>query len=169
MESTPKYVRSFTRNSGLVADITEDTSYPESLYSVTYGDYHSQIRIADEWAGNSPYVLRGSLDGVEMALHATKYPDVGVIEHLTTLDGIDCVRISQWMHFSTNIYPIYSKSLHWFTKTRLKTLLRPNDMASYGLFVSRLEGLKLYAPAAGLPEIGLPEQYPTGLERFADL
>ena len=46
---------------------------------------------------------------VEMALHATKYPDVGVIEHLTTLDGIDCVRISQWMHFSTNIYPIYSK------------------------------------------------------------
>ena len=44
-------------------------------------------------------------------------------------------------------------------------------MASYGLFVSRLEGLKLYAPAAGLPEIGLPRArvLQLGLERFADL
>ena len=46
----------FEKLPSLVADITEDTSYSESLYSVTYGDYHSQIRIADEWAGNSPYV-----------------------------------------------------------------------------------------------------------------
>ncbi|MGB0265552.1 MAG: hypothetical protein ACPGAN_04640 [Candidatus Poseidoniaceae archaeon] len=158
---------------GLVADITEDTSYSESLYSVKYGDYHSQIRIADEWAGNSPYVWPEEVwMEVEMALHATKYPDVGVIEHLTTLDGIDCVRISQWMHFSTNIYPIYSKkACIGLQKLGLKTPFRPNDMASYGLFVSRLEGLKLYAPAAGLPEIGLPRArvLQLGLERFADL
>jgi len=41
-------------------------------------------------------------------------------------------------------------------------------MASYGLYVSRLEGLKKYAPAAGLPEIGLPRSrmLQLGLERF---
>ena len=76
------------------------------------------------------------------------------------------------MHFSTNIYPIYSKkACIGLQKLGLKTPFRPNDMASYGLFVSRLEGLKLYAPAAGLPEIGLPRArvLQLGLERFADL
>ena len=43
-----------------------------------------------------------------------------------------------------------------------------DDIASYGLYVSRLEGLKKYAPAAGLPEIGLPRSrmLQLGLERF---
>jgi hypothetical protein len=41
-------------------------------------------------------------------------------------------------------------------------------MASYGLYVSRIEGLKIYSPANGLPEIGLPRarMLQLGLERF---
>ena len=45
---------------------------------------------------------------------------------------------------------------------------KPDDIASYGLYVNRIEGLKLHAPAAGLPEIGLPRtrMLQLGLERF---
>ena len=49
-----------------------------------------------------------------------------------------------------------------------KTPYKPNDIASYGLFVQRLEGLKIHAPAEGMPEIGLPRAriLQLGLERF---
>jgi hypothetical protein len=32
------------------------------------------------------------------------------------------------------------------------------DMASYGLYVSLIEGIKEYAPATALPEYSLPRQ-----------
>ena len=50
----------------------------------------------------------------------------------------------------------------------LDTPYKPDDIASYGLYVNRIEGLKLHAPAAGLPEIGLPRtrMLQLGLERF---
>ena len=50
----------------------------------------------------------------------------------------------------------------------LVTPYRPDDIASYGLYVQRLEGLKLHAPAEGMPEIGLPRAriLQLGLERF---
>ena len=44
-----------------------------------------------------------------MVLRTTTYPDVSLLEHLMTLDGVDAQRISEWMHFSTNLFPIYSE------------------------------------------------------------
>jgi hypothetical protein len=88
---------------------------------------------------------------------------------LLTLDSVDAQRISEWMHFSTNTFPIYSqKACETLTQMGLETPYRPDDIASYGLYVSRIEGLKLHAPAKGLPEIGLPRSrmLQLGLERF---
>ena len=52
------------------------------------------------------------------------------------------------MHFSTNVYPIYSrKACETLTRMGVPTPFDRNDIASYGLYVQRLEGLKQYAPA----------------------
>ena len=104
-----------------------------------------------------------------MIIRTVSYPDVALLQHLLTIDGIDTQRISEWMHFSTNLYPIYSqKACNALTEMGLETPYKLNDMASYGLYVSRIEGLKMYAPAKGLPEIGLPRSrmLQLGLERF---
>ena len=73
------------------------------------------------------------------------------------------------MHFLKNVYPIYSKkACSALDRLNLPTPFKPKDIASYGLYVQRLEGLKLHAPAKGLPEIGLPRSrvLQIGLERF---
>ena len=73
------------------------------------------------------------------------------------------------MHFETNVYPIYTKeACEGLEKLGLPTPYLPDDIASYGLFVQRLEGLKVHAPAEGMPEIGLPRAriLQLGLERF---
>jgi hypothetical protein len=104
-----------------------------------------------------------------MVLRTVVYPDVSLLEHLLTLDAVDAQRVSEWMHFSTNTFPIYSqKACETLTKMGLETPYLPGDIASYGLYVSRIEGLKLHAPATGLPEIGLPRSrmLQLGLERF---
>ena len=104
-----------------------------------------------------------------MIIRTVSYPDVALLEHLLTIDGIDTQRISEWMHFSTNLYPIYTKeACATLDKMGLPTPFKLDDMASYGLYVSRIEGLKMYAPAKGLPEIGLPRSrmLQLGLERY---
>jgi hypothetical protein len=86
-----------------------------------------------------------------------------------TLENVDCTRLSNWMHFETNVYPIYSEqACAGLGKMGLHTPYRPDDIASYGLYVQRLEGLKVHAPAEGMPEIGLPRAriLQLGLERF---
>jgi hypothetical protein len=106
---------------------------------------------------------------VEMALRSARYPDVGLFEHLMTLDGVDAVRISRWAHFVGRVYPIYSaEACATLEAMGLQTPFKPDDIASYGVYVSRIEGLKKHAPAAGLPEIGLPRArvLQLGLERF---
>ena len=92
-----------------------------------------------------------------------------MLEHLLTLENMDAVRISQWVHFYYRVYPIYSEdACKTLTKMGLNTPFKPDDMASYGLYVTRLEGLKIHSPHWGLPEIGLPRSrlLQLGLERF---
>ena len=104
-----------------------------------------------------------------MAIGTIKYPDVGLLEHLLSLENVDTIRISKWMHFETKVYPIYSKAAcATLDKLAIPTPFEPNNAASYGLYVARLEGLKLHAPATGMPEIGLPRarMLQLGLERF---
>ncbi len=155
---------------GLVTDAYEDRSYIESLYAVQAEQSIEHISIADQWAERTPFAWPEDIvNEVEMVLRTTNYPDVSLLEHLMTLDGVDAQRISEWMHFSTNLFPIYSeKACQALQKMGLDTPYRPDDIASYGLYVNRIEGLKLHAPAAGLPEIGLPRtrMLQLGLERF---
>jgi len=126
--------------------------------------------VAENWANRQPYAFPEEVaNEIEMIIRTVSYPDVALLEHLLTIEGIDTQRVSEWMHFSTNLYPIYSqKACDALTEMGLDTPYELNDMASYGLYVSRIEGLKMYAPAKGLPEIGLPRSrmLQLGLERF---
>ena len=153
-----------------MTDAYEDRSYIESLYAVQAEQSIEHISIADQWAERAPFAWPEDIvNEVEMVLRTTTYPDVSLLEHLMTLDGVDAQRISEWMHFSTNLFPIYSeKACQTLQKMGLETPYKPDDIASYGLYVNRIEGLKLHAPAAGLPEIGLPRtrMLQLGLERF---
>ena len=141
---------------GLVEDAYEDKPYVDALFAI---ESDRSLEHRNEDLENE----------VLMALRTIAYPKVNLLEHILSLDNIDTVRLSQWMHFSTNVYPIYSeKACETLTKMGVPTPFDRNDIASYGLYVQRLEGLKQYAPAHGLPEIGLPRAriLQLGLERF---
>ena len=154
----------------LVADSVDDEVYSKALFSIESEASLEHIRIADVWANHLPFAWPEDITNeVEITLRTTTYPDVSMLEHLLTLDHIDAQRVSEWMHFSTNLFPIYSEAAcATLTRMGVPTPYQPHDIASYGLYVSRLEGLKMYAPAAGLPEIGLPRSrmLQLGLERF---
>ena len=160
----------YTALPGLVADSVDDDFYADALFSIESKASLDHIRFADQWAGNDPIVWPEDISNeVEMTLRTVKYPDVSLLEHLLTLEHVDATRVSTWMHFSTNLFPLYSEAASaTLTRMGVATPYNPSDIASYGLYVSRLEGLKLYAPAAGLPEIGLPRSrmLQLGLERF---
>jgi len=160
----------YTALPGLVADSVDDDFYADALFSIESKASLDHIRFADQWAGNDPIVWPEDISNeVEMTLRTVKYPDVSLLEHLLTLEHVDATRVSTWMHFSTNLFPLYSEAAcATLTRMGVATPYNPSDIASYGLYVSRLEGLKLYAPAAGLPEIGLPRSrmLQLGLERF---
>ncbi|MFQ3317312.1 MAG: hypothetical protein ACI8T6_000739 [Candidatus Poseidoniaceae archaeon] len=155
---------------GLVADSVDDESYANALFSIESKAPLDHIRIADKWASNDPFIWPEDISNeVEMTLRTVNYPDVSLLEHLLTLDHVDATRVSVWMHFSTNLFPLYSEAAcATLTRMGVPTPYNPSDIASYGLYVSRLEGLKIYAPAAGLPEIGLPRSrmLQLGLERY---
>ena len=154
----------------LVDDAYEDRAYQETLFAIIGEDVIKHIAVADSWANQTSFVWPEELViEIEMTLQTVKYPDVGLLEHLLTLENVDCCRLSTWMHFETNVYPIYTKeACAGLEKMGLPTPFLPNDIASYGLYVHRLEGLKLHAPAEGMPEIGLPRAriLQLGLERF---
>ena len=154
----------------LVSGMHDDNHYTDLLFRIP-DEFHIQhISMIDQWCENTPFAWpEDVVQEVTMALRTVAYPDVGLLEHLLTLDGVDCIRLSNWMHFLKNVYPIYSKkACEALDRLNLPTPFKPNDIASYGLYVQRLEGLKLHAPAKGLPEIGLPRSrvLQIGLERF---
>lgn len=155
---------------GLVSDAYEDRPYQEALFAITGDDVIEHIGVSDTWANHTPYAWQEEIAmEIDMAIQTIRYPDVGLLEHLLTLENIDCARLSIWMHFETNVYPIYTqKACEGLAKLGLETPYRPDDIASYGLYVQRLEGLKIHAPADGMPEIGLPRAriLQLGLERF---
>ena len=160
----------FSQLPGLVANLHDDQTYTNTLFAIDDGIAIEKLHRIDSWADFGPQAWpEDVIQELVMALMTVRYPDVGLVEHLLTLDGIDAVRVSYWLHFLTNVYPIYSeKACAALDKLGVPTPFKPDDIASYGLYVQRLEGLKLHAPAAGLPEIGLPRArvLQIGLERF---
>ena len=154
----------------LVADSIDDENYAKAIYSIQEKTSIDHVFISEKWAKRPQQVWpEDIMIEMEMILQTVNYPDVSLLEHLLTLDNIDTRRVSEWVHFSTNLYPLYSEKACWtLTRMGLETPYRLEDMASYGLYVSRIEGLKIYSPANGLPEIGLPRarMLQLGLERF---
>jgi len=155
---------------GLVADSVDDDDYSNAIFSIQHKASMDHIKVAEDWSQREPFAFPEEVaNEIEMILRTVSYPDVALLEHLLTIEGIDTQRLSEWMHFSTNLYPIYSqKACDTLTEMGLDTPYKLDDMASYGLYVARIEGLKMYAPATGLPEIGLPRSrmLQLGLERF---
>ena len=154
----------------LVADSIDDEDYSKTLFAIQDKASMEHIQVAEKWSNRKPFAFPEEIvNEIEMIIRTVSYPDVALLEHLLTIDEIDTQRISEWMHFSTNLYPIYSqKACQALTDLGLETPFNLGDMASYGLYVLRIEGLKMYAPAKGLPEIGLPRSrmLQLGLERF---
>jgi hypothetical protein len=154
----------------LVSDLYEDVEYQAALFSIKSGEILENLRIADELSAYSPYAWPEDIVmEVTMAVGTIKYPDVGLLEHLLTLEEVDATRVSAWLHFISKVYPIYSaKACSTLDRMGIPTPYRPNDIASYGLYITRIEGLKVHAPATGMAEIGLPRArvLQIALERF---
>lgn len=154
----------------LVADSLEDDHYAKAIFSIQEKASMDHINVAENWSNREPFAFHEEIvNEIEMIIRTVSYPDVALLEHLLTIEGVNTQRVSEWMHFSTNLYPIYTEeACQALTDLGLDTPYKLHDMAAYGLYVSRIEGLKMYAPATGLPEIGLPRSrmLQLGLERF---
>ncbi|MBT60085.1 MAG: hypothetical protein CMA63_00850, partial [Euryarchaeota archaeon] len=95
---------------GLVADTVDDEPYARALFAIQSDASLNHVRVADGWSKRDPFAWPEDITNeVEMTLRTIAYPDVGLLEHLLTLDHVDAQRVSEWMHFATNIYPIYSQ------------------------------------------------------------
>lgn len=162
--------RFYVEFSSLISVSDEDSNYSNALFSIEADSLMQNLEVAERWAGLEVIQWPEEVaNEIEMSIRAANYPEVSMLEHLLTLDNMDAVRISQWVHFYSRVYPIYSEgACKTLTKMGLDTPFRPDDMASYGLYVTRLEGLKIHSPYWGLPEIGLPRSrlLQLGLERF---
>jgi len=167
---SPMCERFYVELSQLVSGSIDDSDYSEALFSIEEDSILQNIEIADRWSNCELIDWQEEIaNEIEMCIRAVNYPEVSMLEHLQTIDGVNVVRISQWMHFHTRIFPIYSEdACKTLTNMGLDTPFEPTDMASYGLYVTRLEGLKIHSPYWGLPEIGLPRSrlLQLGLERF---
>ena len=82
-----------------------------------------------------------------------------MVENLLSLENVDCVLLSNWLHFLKNIHPIYDEDACSALKLmNLNVPYKPNDLTCYSKYVSVIDGLKEYAPAGALPEYALPRQ-----------
>ena len=104
-------------------------------------------------------------------LARVKYPRVALIETLLTIDDVDLMMISSWLHVLKGGYPIYdSGACEGLRRLGLVSPFDPLDAMSYGIYVELIEALKEHAPAGALPESALPRQriMQVGLRRFAE-
>ena len=162
--------RFYVELSRLVSGSVDDSNYSNALFTIIEDSILQNIEISDRWSEREIMDWPEEIaNEIEMCIRAVNYPEVSILEHLLTIEGLDVVRISQWMHFYSRVFPIYSEdACKTLTRMGLNTPFEPTDMASYGLYVTRLEGLKIHSPYWGLPEIGLPRSrlLQLGLERF---
>ena len=138
----------------------DDQEYEAMLYKLKGNLSIEHLHIIDEWAGCLPSAWPEEVvQEVLAVLEVIRYPDVSLLEGLMTLDDIDVIRISNWLHFLTNVYPLYDENAcATLQDLGLDCPYRPTDIASYGVYVKMIEGLKEYAPAGALPEYSLPRQ-----------
>tara|TARA_Y100001968_G_C19308834_1_gene693054 strand:+ start:327 stop:881 length:555 start_codon:yes stop_codon:yes gene_type:complete len=144
----------------LIISEIEDPEYESMLYDTLELEGFEQIKKINKYIGFDEQKWDDEINQeIISTLEITKYPDVSMVENLLTLENVDCVLISNWLHFLKNIHPIYDKEACLALEMMgLNVPFNPNDLTCYSKYVSVIEGLKLYAPAGALPEYALPRQ-----------
>jgi hypothetical protein len=142
-----------------VSDI-HNPAYEKMLYATLELDGYEQIKKINKYIGFEEPEWGDEINQeIVSTLEVTNYLNVSMVENLLTIEGIDCVLISNWLHFLKNIHPIYDKdACSALELMGLNIPFRPNDITYYSKYVSIIEGLKEYAPAGALPEYALPRQ-----------
>lgn len=152
------------------ANIT-DVEYEEMLYRIEGELSLRHIHMINDWLGKNTTVWGSEVtQEVLTALNVIRYPDVTLVESLLSIEHIDCVLLSNWLHFLTRVYPIYDgQACAGLAELGLDVAFDAADITSYGRYVSLIEGLKEHAPAGALPEYALPRQrlLQVGLARWA--
>ena len=137
-----------------------DPTYEKMLYATLELNGYEQIKKINTHIGFEEHKWSDEINQeIISTLEVTKYPNVSMVENLLTIDGIDCVLISNWLHFLKNIHPIYDKdACSALELMGLNVPFKPSDLTCYSKYVSIIEGMKEYAPASALPEYALPRQ-----------
>lgn len=140
-------------------DTTDDERYIELLFQIEGKLCIEHLQQIDQWSSATPLALPVEVvQEVLSVLNISNYPDVSLIEGLLSIDGIDLRRLSEWLHFTTLVYPIWSsETCAGLRKLGLNAPFE-EDIAAYGLYVQLIEGIKEYAPMDALPESPLPRQ-----------
>ncbi len=137
-----------------------DPVYEKMLYATLELKGYEQIKKINEYIGFDGFDWGDDINQeIISTLEVTDYLNISMVENLLTIEGIDCVLISNWLHFLKNIHPIYDKdACSALELMGLDVPFKPNDLTCYSKYVSVIEGLKEYAPAGALPEYALPRQ-----------
>ena len=137
-----------------------DPEYEKMLYKTLELKGFKQIECINEYVGFEEKEWGDDINQEIVAtLEITNYPDVSMVENLLTLENVDCVLISNWLHFLRNVHPIYDEdACSALEMMGLNVPFKPNDLTCYSKYVSTIEGMKEYAPAGALPEYALPRQ-----------
>ena len=142
-----------------ISDVN-NPEYEKMLYETLELNGFKQLEKINEYVGFHEHNWGDEINQeIISTLEITKYPDVSMIENLLSLEHVDCVLLSNWLHFLKNIHPIYDEDA--CSALRLMDLnvpFEPNDLTCYSKYVSVIDGLKEYAPAGALPEYALPRQ-----------
>tara|TARA_B100001540_G_scaffold317664_1_gene351982 strand:- start:8022 stop:8582 length:561 start_codon:yes stop_codon:yes gene_type:complete len=138
----------------------ENPDYERMLYDTLELNGYNQIKKINEYIGFEEQNWDDEINQeIISTLEITKYPDISMIENLLSIENVDCIVLSNWLHFLKNIHPIYDeKACLALELMNLNVPYDPNDLTCYSKYVSVIEGLKLYAPAEALPEYALPRQ-----------
>ena len=134
--------------------------YEKMLYETLELDGYEQIKCINKYLGFKEIDWGNEINQEIVAtLEVTNYPDVSMVENLLSLEQVNCVLISNWLHFLKNVHPIYDKDACLALEMMgLNVPYNPNDLTCYSKYVSTIEGMKEYAPAGALPEYALPRQ-----------
>ena len=133
--------------------------YEKMLYMIRGKLKLDHLKLIDEWSGYPQLVVDEEVaQEVLSVLDTISYPDAALIESLLTIDGIDIMRLSLWLHFTTHVYPIWSEdACAGLQKLGLNAPFE-EDIAAYGIYAGLIEAMKEYAPMDALPESPLPRQ-----------
>ena len=75
---------------GLVADSVDDEDYSDALFAIQNKASMDHIKVAEDWAQRQPFAFPEEIaNEIEMIIRTVSYPDVALLEHLLTIEGID--------------------------------------------------------------------------------